>query len=153
MWEELQGAESKWRPYLDLLPTSFDTPIFWDDDELSYLQACAVRDKIGKEDADQLFEEHLVPIIDQFPALFGPLAGDVERVLRNAHRMASVVMAYAFDIEFEGPEQEPDHEGYVLLDDDEALPKGLVPLADMLNADADHANVSGTAADSAFFRC
>ena len=34
-----------------------------------------------------------------------------------------------------------DEDGYVSEDEDEALPKGMVPMADMLNADADRNNV------------
>jgi len=49
-------------------------------------------------------------------------------------------MAYAFDIEPTNPRGDVDEEGFADEEDDDALPKGMVPLADMLNADADRNN-------------
>jgi SET domain-containing protein 6 len=42
MWEEAQGNQGKWITYLASLPTQFDTPIFWSDEELQELQGTAV---------------------------------------------------------------------------------------------------------------
>ena len=59
MWETAQGPESKWAEYLrsspsspgfplyrlslaDVLPTSFDTPMFWDDKDLAELQGTSI---------------------------------------------------------------------------------------------------------------
>lgn len=42
MWEEAQGNKGKWFTYLASLPTQFDTPIFWSDEELQELQGTAV---------------------------------------------------------------------------------------------------------------
>jgi SET domain-containing protein 6 len=52
-------------------------------------------------------------------------------------------MAYAFDIEkSEDDDDEPEDEndGYMTDDEEEQLSKGMVPLADLLNADADRNN-------------
>ncbi|CRK48709.1 hypothetical protein BN1723_008156, partial [Verticillium longisporum] len=38
LYEVLQGDASRWRPYFDILPQQFDTPIFWSDGELLELQ-------------------------------------------------------------------------------------------------------------------
>ena len=54
-------------------------------------------------------------------------------------------MAYAFDIEKsedDDDEGDANDESYMTDDEDEQLPKGMVPLADLLNADADRNNVS-----------
>lgn len=54
---------SPWRPYIDVLPASFNTLMYWTNDELSELQASAVVAKIGKQDADELFRDKLWPIV------------------------------------------------------------------------------------------
>ena len=75
------------------------------------------------------------------------------RVLREAHRMASVIMSYSFDLAV------PEKKAAVVVaatgsqdvgesdddveeeDEDKEVYKAMVPLADMLNADADRNNV------------
>jgi hypothetical protein len=42
LWEAARGDESKWGSYLETLPTSFDTPMFWADEELAELRGTAV---------------------------------------------------------------------------------------------------------------
>jgi SET domain-containing protein 6 len=54
--------------------------------------------------------------------------------------MGSLIMAYAFDVEPATPRKDVDEEGFAEEEEDEALPKGMIPLADMLNADADRNN-------------
>ncbi|KAF2811482.1 SET domain-containing protein [Mytilinidion resinicola] len=143
IYEYLQGPNSIWKPYFDILPTEFDTLMFWTEEELAELHASAVREKIGKKDADKTFEEILVPLIRQNADTFFPGANvhptDLDLVTL-AHRMGSTIMAYAFDIEPVESGKEADEDGYVSEDEEEALPKGMVPLADMLNADADWNN-------------
>lgn len=41
--------DSKWRPYLDLLPTQLNTPLFWSDEDLSYLKGTSLENRIGTE--------------------------------------------------------------------------------------------------------
>lgn len=74
-------------------------------------------------------------------------------VLREAHRMASVIMSYSFDLVV--PEkkaavvvaatssQDVSESGDDLEEEEEEVYKAMVPLADMLNADADRNNVCG----------
>jgi N-lysine methyltransferase SETD6 len=146
IYEWCQGSKSAWKPYFDVLPTEFNTLMFWTDDELNELQASAVRSKIGKESADAMVKETIFPILMQHGHLFAGEKSDGRfsetDALALAHIMGSTIMAYAFDIEPVNSGKEPDEEGYVSEDEDEALPKGMVPLADMLNADADSNNVS-----------
>lgn len=51
-------------------------------------------------------------------------------------------MAYAFDIDVDNNDNadEPDEDGFFTDDEDEPN-KGMIPMADMLNADADRNNV------------
>lgn len=149
LYEYTNGDASNWSPYFSVLPTEFNTLMFWSEDELAELQASAVVGKIGKEGADEAFTEHLLPVIKEFADIF--FAGDErakqraeemrdERNLNLMHKMGSLIMAYAFDVEPANPRKDVDDEGFAEEEEDEALPKGMIPLADMLNADADRNN-------------
>jgi len=146
IYELCQGEKSTWKPYFDILPTGFNTLMFWSADELDQLQASAVRNKIGKDGANETFREKVFPILKDHASVFSgevsPRSPNEEDAIALAHRMGSTIMAYAFDIEPAEQHKEADEEGYVSEDEDDALPKGMVPLADMLNADADRNNVS-----------
>lgn len=97
------------------------------------------------EEANQTFIGSLLPIVQKHSKGFGGYAPLFEgpeakaHLLRIAHRMASLVMAYAFDLDKEAIEADADEEGF-LSDDEESMPKGMVPLADILNADAEAKN-------------
>ncbi|KAF2747743.1 SET domain-containing protein [Sporormia fimetaria CBS 119925] len=149
LYEYKNDSASNWAPYFRVLPTEFNTLMFWEEDELDKLQASAVRDKIGKEEADETFRTQLVPVIQEFADVF--FCGDEHAKARAEemrspenlqlmHVMGTLIMAYAFDVEPAVANKEVDEEGYASEDEDEALPKGMVPLADMLNADADRNN-------------
>ncbi|KAI9700444.1 MAG: hypothetical protein M1836_002459 [Candelina mexicana] len=149
VYERLQGPDSKWKPYLDIHPQQFDSLMFWSQQELSELQGSAVVQKIGKEEADTIFKDKIVPIVISRPDLFDP-AKIVELVKAEitveaaivalAHIMGSTVMAYAFDIEDDSEDQLEDDEGFVSDEEEDTLPKGMVPMADIMNADADRNN-------------
>jgi hypothetical protein len=47
VYEYLRGEQSSWKPYFDVLPQAFDTPMFWSQDELSELQASPLVAKVG----------------------------------------------------------------------------------------------------------
>jgi SET domain-containing protein 6 len=149
LYEYTNGDASNWSPYFAVLPTEFNTLMFWSDDELAQLQASAVVTKIGKEGAEEAFMEQLLPVIKEFAEIF--FAGDErakqraeemrdERNITLMHNMGSLIMAYAFDVEPVSPRKDVDEEGFAEEEEDEALPKGMIPLADMLNADADRNN-------------
>jgi SET domain-containing protein 6 len=149
LYEYTNGDASNWAPYFSVLPTDFNTLMFWSDDELAELQGSAVLHKIGKEGANEAFMEHLLPVTKEFADIF--FAGDErakqraeemrdERNLTLMHKMGSLIMAYAFDVEPATPRKDVDEDGFAEEEEDEALPKGMIPLADMLNADADRNN-------------
>ncbi|KAF2638911.1 SET domain-containing protein RMS1 [Massarina eburnea CBS 473.64] len=149
LYEYTNGASSTWAPYFAILPSEFNTLMFWSADELAELQASAVLQKIGKGSANESFEKELLPVIREFAGIF--FSGDArakekaeemgsEQGLALMHKMGSLIMAYAFDVEPADAKKEIDEEGYASEDEDEALPKGMVPMADMLNADADRNN-------------
>ncbi|KAK4463059.1 hypothetical protein QBC42DRAFT_325456 [Cladorrhinum samala] len=151
MYEHLRGEASPWKPYLDVLPSTFNTPMFWSPSELSALQSSALVSKVGKAEADAMIATQILPVIRSNPAVFFPPSSSPsdrpvvpttdDELARLAHRMGSTIMAYAFDLESdeatinenneadEQDEWEEDREGKTML--------GMVPMADMLNADAE----------------
>lgn len=142
MYEYLMGPFSAWKPYLDVLPDAFDTPMFWSDRELHELQASPLRSRIGKADAEDMFRSKLLPIIRSRPDVF--LSSDNlsdEHLVHLAHGMGSTVMAYAFDLENEDQDDDDDNADGWAEDRDAKSMMGMVPMADMLNADAEF-NVS-----------
>jgi SET domain-containing protein 6 len=149
LYEYHNIPSSFWSAYFAVLPTEFNTLMFWSEDEVAELQASAVIGKIGKEGADDMFVEQLLPVIEEFADIFfagDERAGDRAKEMRSPenlelmHKMGSLIMAYAFDIEPTTPSKDVDDEGFAEEEEDAALPKGMVPLADMLNADAERCN-------------
>lgn len=144
IYEHLRGSASPWKPYLDILPTAFDTPMFWSAPELRELQATSVASVVGRADADRMIASKILPVIRAhadvfFPGGQEPLSDD--ELASLAHRMGSTIMAYAFDLsrdddddDDDGGEQQQD--GWVEDRDGRGV-LGMVPMADLLNADAD----------------
>ncbi|EPE02877.1 set domain-containing protein rms1 [Ophiostoma piceae UAMH 11346] len=177
IYEYLRGEKSPWKAYFDVLPTVFDTPMFWADSELKELQASPVVGRVGRKEADEMITSKVLPVIRAHASVFFgsnvPLADD--DLIQLAHRMGSTIMAYSFSLEKDdeddeeqelpkeqgedvdmmdgvehgdshddhehgpGCSHEHDHEdadGWV-EDHDDQQPLGMVPMADMLNADAE----------------
>lgn len=141
MYEYLQGDRSRWKPYFDVLPAEFDTPMFWTEEDISELQASSLRTKIGREDADAMFIKKILPTVKDNEGVFYPDGStrlDDSQLLQLAHRMGSLIMAYAFDLDKddENEEGEDDAEdGWV--EDKDTTTLGMVPMADVLNSDAE----------------
>lgn len=150
IYEAGQGAESKWWPYLNILPTEFDTLMYWSPGELAELQGSLVLQKVGKDDANLAFLRNLLPIVKEHACLFGEYGSafsgpDAESVLLDvAHRMGSLIMAYAFDLQSEAADEGYEDDFSALPD----LPKAMIPVADIFNADGEMSNVL---LDSAIF--
>ncbi|KAI1311919.1 hypothetical protein EDD11_003281 [Mortierella claussenii] len=144
IYEYCRGADSLWKPYFDILPTEFLTPMFWSDDELLELQGTGVADKIGKQEAEAVFKDQLWPLISGHAELFTLTGSEAsteaammqeneDAFLSIFHRMGSLIMAYAFHDTI--PSDEDDH----AMDEDEdeeeeeKVNVSMVPMADMLN--------------------
>ncbi|KAG0348016.1 hypothetical protein BG004_006310 [Podila humilis] len=144
IYEYCQGPASTWKPYFDILPEEFSTPMFWSEDDLKELAGTGVIDKIGKEEAEAIFNDTLWPLIRSHPDLF-PTTQQTDLqsyFLRTFHRMGSLIMAYAFhaedDDDDEDEDEDEDEEG-----EEEQEPKvnvSMVPMADMLNHKTGHNN-------------
>lgn len=140
VYEHQLGSASRWKVYFEVLPTSFDTLMYWSEDELQKLEGSAVLNKIGKAAADETFRQHLVPVIKDNSAAFSAEALSENDIVALCHRMGSIIMAYAFDLESTAPRTEEDDGWEEDSDAGAILQKGMIPLADMLNADADRNN-------------
>ncbi|KAK0242096.1 SET-domain protein [Armillaria nabsnona] len=99
MWEAAQGHASKWAPYLDTLPTEFDTPMFWAESDLNALKGTSVVDKLGKADAEQDYVEKVLPAIQNRPDLFQPEFIPVHYSLHQYHVMGSRILSRSFNVE------------------------------------------------------
>lgn len=136
IYEYFQGEKSPWKPYFDVLPSTFDTPMFWSENELDQLQASHMRHKIGKADAENMFRKTLLPIIRSNSGIFGGESRSDDDLVEIAHRMGSTIMAYAFDLENDEDEEEEETDGWVEDREGKSM-MGMVPMADILNADAE----------------
>lgn len=138
--EYLRGADSPWKAYLDVLPSEFDTLMFWSPDEIKELQASPVVEKIGRLEADAMIRSKILPVIHEHPSVFFPggvVSIDDEGLTALAHRMGSIIMAYAFDLDKdEDEEQGEENDDEWVEDKDDKKTMGMVPMADILNADA-----------------
>ncbi|KAF7315884.1 Ribosomal lysine N-methyltransferase 4 [Mycena indigotica] len=102
LWEAAKGQESKWAPYLDSLPTTFDTPMFWSEGDLEELRGTSISDlfkleKLGKADAEKDFHEKVLPLVQSRPDIF--LAPTTFYTLQRYHIMGSRILSRSFDVE------------------------------------------------------
>jgi SET domain-containing protein 6 len=137
LYEHQQAQSSAWAPYFDVLPTTFDTLMFWSETDLQALQGSAVLSKIGKATADATFEQYILPLVYQNVQAFKAQNLTNDALLALCHRMGSTIMSYAFDLEPANPPSQGEEDWEEDSDNGLVMPKGMVPLADMLNANAD----------------
>lgn len=144
LYESFHHSTSRWAPYLSVvpsMPSEFDTLMFWTQNELAELQASAMPSKIGKDSANKMFKERIIPVVKKHADVFYPSnasqLSDGE-LLPRCHAIGSLIMSYAFDLQPEEDEdvEDENEDGWV---EDQAKPStmGMVPMADMLNADAE----------------
>lgn len=94
-----QADKDEFRPYFNVVPKSFSTPMFWDEDEAKkLLQGSKVFDKIGKKSAEGLFKEKILPIIENHEDVFKGVDISVDAF----HRIGSLIMSYSFDVNNKG---------------------------------------------------
>lgn len=138
MYEYFQPGKSQWQPYLDVLPQTFNTPMFWSADELVELQASSVVSRIGVQEAENMIAAKIIPVVRGNEDVFFPGGGcpSDEELMNLAGRIGSTIMAYAFDLEKDEDEDESEQEEWV-EDREGKTELGMVPMADALNADAD----------------
>ncbi|CAO3563871.1 unnamed protein product [Mortierella alpina] len=135
IYEYCRGGDSHWKPYFDILPMEFSTPMFWNAEELQELAGTGVMDKIGKDEAESIFAEKLWPLISSHAELFPVKDQDEAAFLKIFHRMGSLIMAYAFHDTLPGQDEDEDMEDDEDDEDEEEekVTVSMVPMADMLN--------------------
>jgi len=144
LYETFHHPTSKWAPYLSVVPSTpsqFDTLMFWTQNELAELQASAMPSKIGKDSANRMFKERIIPIVKKHADIFYPSDAQQlsdEELLPRCHAIGSLIMSYAFDLQpDEDEDAEDDNEDGWVEDQSKPSTMGMVPMADMLNADAE----------------
>jgi SET domain-containing protein 6 len=140
IYEYLKGDKSRWKRYFDVLPTEFDTLMWWSDKELDWLQASSIIPKIGKEEADSTFRARILPVVKNHPKVFFPEGSQrlsEDELILLAHRIGSTIMAYAFDMENDDEDGNQEEEDEWVEDKEGKILMGMVPMADILNADAE----------------
>lgn len=134
---------SKWWPYLQILPNSFDTLVYWEDDELEKLQPSTVLDRLGKDSSRDMYVS-ILELIDRYD-----LKDKIKEVsFEQFKRVASCIMAYSFDKDLEDDsededeeEEEEDAEQHNTIESDESI-KSMVAVADILNSDTKLVNAN-----------
>ncbi|KAI1795525.1 SET domain-containing protein [Ganoderma leucocontextum] len=138
MWEESRGAESKWSGYLAALPSKFDTPMFWVEDDLKELQGTAVVDKIGRDAAERDYHEKVAPAVTSRPDLFPQEKLARHFSLERYHLNGSRILSRSFHIEkWKGEHTEDEDDGHGDAendgDEDSAMDIDPPPTADAEN--------------------
>ena len=141
VFELCKGNQSRRLPYFQVLPAQFDTLMFWSDDELKELRGSKVLDKIGKKSAEEGWKQTIIPVMQKHASNFvvNDQLDAMNELIDLCHTAGSLIMAYAFDIDRDLEGGSDGQDGF--QEDDEENPlKGMVPFADMLNADATRNN-------------
>ena len=142
MYERLRT--STWTPYFDLLPEekSFNSLMFWSREELEELTGSTVLSKIGKDDADQAFEETVKPFVKKHEKVFGNAA---DYTLDLFHYMGSLVLSRSFHVDHKAKDDDEDEDEDSDEEEEEredVADVAAVPFADLLNAKSGCDNVS-----------
>ncbi|KAG2112090.1 hypothetical protein DEU56DRAFT_843138 [Suillus clintonianus] len=145
MWEEAQGNQGKWVTYLTSLPTQFDTPMFWSDEDLQELQGTAVVDKIGRSEAERDYHENLVPAIKTRPDLFPSDKIDTWYTLHRYHITGSRILSRSFNVERWEGEVEVEQDAEQVLEDSNEDTQANTSIGSAM--DVDDSGDGGEAAD------
>ncbi|KDR75090.1 hypothetical protein GALMADRAFT_248981 [Galerina marginata CBS 339.88] len=106
MWEAARGAESKWDAYFDMMPTQFNTPMFWNEDDLTELKGTSVVEKLGKDQAEKDYREKILPAIDSRPDLFPKAEIPTRYSLEIFHIMGTRILSRSFTLATEEDDDE-----------------------------------------------
>lgn len=134
MWERARGydqsipSQTSWRPYFEMMPTEFDTLMFWSDEELKELQASTVLETIGREEAEADYHQIVVPLIRSRPDLFPiPTSNQVKAwtwddfySLKVYHLMGSLALSRSFEVNV-SPQSDDHHDEGEEVDDEKSV--------------------------------
>ncbi|GAA5801774.1 hypothetical protein HPULCUR_007227 [Helicostylum pulchrum] len=132
---ESQKQDSFWKPYFDVLPRNFSTPMFWDQQDLKELDGTDIVSKIGKEDAEATYERDIKPIVEKYSDIFDKNVHNLDLY----HLCGSLIMSYSFNDELQKAEKEQKEEEAEDSEEEEEEEEeeqgliSMVPMADLLN--------------------
>ncbi|KAI5474151.1 SET domain-containing protein 6 [Pseudohyphozyma bogoriensis] len=135
LYEYAHPTTSVFKPYFDVLPPpgSFDSLMFWSEEELKELKGSLVLTKIGKDEADEEYANVVVPFLREHKEVFGDVEGE-GYTLERFHWAGSLILSRSFHVESGAGEDSDEEED----EDEEEVEKvedvAMVPLADHLNA-------------------
>ncbi|KAG8693970.1 hypothetical protein FRC08_008784 [Ceratobasidium sp. 394] len=119
MWEAAKREESIWDGYLDTMPVTFDTPMFWPEADLQELRGTTIAEKIGHEEADKEYTDRLLPLVQSRPDIFNPEHINTYYTLPQFHTMGSRILSRSFHVEAWGGGEDQDDEEKQSSDIDE----------------------------------
>ncbi|CAI4058680.1 ribosomal lysine N-methyltransferase SKDI_04G4710 [Saccharomyces kudriavzevii IFO 1802] len=133
---EVLKEKSQWAPYFKVWnkPKDMNTLMFWDNEELEFLQPSLVLERIGENEAKEM-HENIVKLVKQIGGEFAKAA--VHFGFDEFVYIASIILSYSFDVEIQDRNTNRTEED----DSDDEETKGecylksMIPLADTLNAD------------------
>ncbi|KAF5103323.1 hypothetical protein DV451_001496 [Geotrichum candidum] len=85
------------KPYFDVIPAHFSTPMFWDEGEAEQLlQGSTLVEKIGRAEAEAGFRENILPVVEKYK---DTVFDGVDVSVDAFHRVGSLIMSYSFDVD------------------------------------------------------
>jgi len=114
---ESEQADSYWSPFLAMMPSDFDTPLFWSDEHLSIIEGTPLYSETVelKRMLLRAHEKEIIALKPKFPDILTGVNFSLDKFLWAV----STVWNRAY-----------------WLDEDDTLP-GIVPMADMMNHSGD----------------
>ncbi|BGP19164.1 hypothetical protein JCM10213_006490 [Rhodosporidiobolus nylandii] len=132
MYEVLRT--STWTPYFSLLPKagSFHSLMFWSAEELAELKGSMVLNKVGREEADEEYENTVKPFIAAHAGVFGEPSDYTAELF---HLCGSWILSRSFHVEKEDEEEKDEEDSDDEEEEQETVDQvAMVPFADLLNA-------------------
>jgi SET domain-containing protein 6 len=122
-YEWYLGNESKLFNYFNVLPlksSDFNSLMFWNDQELQYLKPSGVLNRIGREQAEEMYALLITDIIPT--RLLCPELAEF-LTLEKFHIVASLIMSYSFDVDH--PEEVDDDYDDKKIDSEEEVDENI----------------------------
>ncbi|KAJ9126533.1 hypothetical protein QFC24_001560 [Naganishia onofrii] len=112
MWEDAQGERSRWYGYMRSLPERFDTPMFWSEDDLRWLEGTDIPSKVGKTSAEETYKTKIVPLLQKYPEVFTPDSSATHRTIPHFsvddfHVQGSRMLSRSFSVPKETVKPDP----------------------------------------------
>lgn len=99
-------GEQTWEPYFDIMPTSFSTPMFWQEKDLQHLSGTSIADKIARDEAEADYHSKAIHFIRSLPSVFLEGVAEEQREaelqqwysIETYHVMGSRILSRSFHV-------------------------------------------------------